>query len=88
MIATGPLGGHSVETGLVVASRDPLAADVVGARLLGFEPQAVRHLWEAARWKLGVADTDEMDFPRLSLDGAIRLFTRAAYGEELSFQHA
>src|SRR5918912_4328565 len=35
MIATGPLGGHAVETGLVIASTDALAADVVGARLLG-----------------------------------------------------
>jgi hypothetical protein len=26
---------------------DPLAADVVGAKLLGFQVQAVRHLWEA-----------------------------------------
>lgn len=48
MIGTGPLGGHVVETGLVIASTDALAADVVGARLLGFQPQAVRHL-EAGR---------------------------------------
>ena len=34
MIATGPLGGYAVETGIVVASTDPVAADVVGARLL------------------------------------------------------
>jgi len=27
-----------------------VAADVVGAKLLGFRPQAVRHLWEAAGW--------------------------------------
>jgi uncharacterized protein (DUF362 family) len=42
MIATGPLGGHTFETGLVIASTDALAADIVGARLLGFRPQAVR----------------------------------------------
>ena len=30
MIATGPLGGHAVETGMVIASTDPLAADAVG----------------------------------------------------------
>jgi uncharacterized protein (DUF362 family) len=87
MIATGPLAGHAVETGVVIASRDAISADVVGARLLGFRPQAVRHLWEACRWKLGEADTDRMDFPCLALDDAIKIFTRAAYGEELSFQH-
>ena len=31
-------------------------ADVVGAKLLGFQVQAVRHLWEAGR--LGVGETE------------------------------
>src|SRR2546429_7702490 len=53
MIGTGPLGGHAVETGLVIASTDALAADVVGAKLFGFGAQAVRHLWEASRLGLG-----------------------------------
>lgn len=52
MVGTGPLGGHAVETGLVIASRDAVAADVVGARLLGFRVQAVRHLWEAKQCRL------------------------------------
>jgi uncharacterized protein (DUF362 family) len=86
MIATGPLGGHAVETGLVIASTDPLAADVVGAHLLGFSPQAVRHLWEAERLGLGETDTDEMEFPAMSLKQAIEAFTEAAYGERLTFE--
>ncbi len=88
MIATGPLGGHAVETGLVIASTDPVAADVVGARLLGFTPQAVRHLWEAGRLGLGETDTEKMEFPALSLRQAIEAFTEAAYGERLTFDHA
>lgn len=87
MIGTGPLGGHAVETGLVIASTDALAADVVGARLLGFDPQAVRHLWEAGRLGLGELDTDKMTFPGLSLRQAIEAFTTAAYGERLTFEH-
>lgn len=87
MIATGPLGGHAVETGLVVASTDPLAADTVGARLLGFKPQAVRHLWEAGRLRIGESDEDQMRFPRMSLRDAIEAFTLAAYGERLTFEH-
>jgi uncharacterized protein (DUF362 family) len=86
MIATGPLGGHVVETGLVIASTDALAADVVGAHLLGFSPQAVRHLWEAERLELGETDTDRMEFPALSLQQAIEAFTEAAYGERLTFE--
>jgi uncharacterized protein (DUF362 family) len=88
MIGTGPLGGHVVETGLVIASADPVAADVVGARLLGFRPQAVRHLWEAGRLGLGETDTDKMKFPGLGLRQAIEAFTAAAYGEQLTFEHA
>jgi uncharacterized protein (DUF362 family) len=88
MIGTGPLGGHAVETGLVIASTDPLAADVVGARLLGFDVQAVRHLWEARRLGLGEADLSRLEFPGLSLQDAIKAFTTAAYGETLTFSHA
>ena len=88
MIATGPLGGHAVETGIVIASTDPLAADVVGAQLLGFTPQAVRHLWEAQRLGLGEADPEQMQFPALSMKEAIERFTEAAYGERLTFEHA
>lgn len=88
MIATGPLGGHAVETGIVIASTDPLAADVVGAKLLGLGVQAVRHLWEAARLGVGESDIDQMEFPALSLAEAIERFTEKAYGQRLTFQHA
>jgi uncharacterized protein (DUF362 family) len=88
MIGTGPLGGHVVETGLVIASCDPLAADVVGARLLGFTVQGVRHLWEAARLRVGESDLDRMEFRGLSMSEAIGAFTEAAYGKRLTFDHA
>src|SRR5437763_10697207 len=88
MIASGPLGGHAVETGLVIASADALAADVVGARLLGFNMQAVRHLWEADGRGLGESDTERMEFPVMSLREAIEAFTEAAYGERLTFESA
>ena len=84
MIGTGPLGGHPVETGLVIASTDALAADVVGAHLLGFELQAVRHLWEAGRLGVGETSTQAMAFPAMSLQQAYEAFTAAAYGDRLS----
>jgi uncharacterized protein (DUF362 family) len=86
MIATGPLGGHAVETGLVIASTDAVAADAVGAKLLGFGAQAVRHLWEAGRLGLGETDTEKMEFPAMSMREAIEAFTEAAYGERLTFE--
>jgi uncharacterized protein (DUF362 family) len=70
------------------ASTDPLAADVVRARLLGFDIQAVRHLREAQRLCVGETDTSSTTFPGLSLREAIETFTAAAYGEKLTFEHA
>jgi hypothetical protein len=85
MIATGPLRGHAVETGITIASTDALAADVVGAHLLGFTPQAVRHLWEAARLGIGESFLDRVEFRGLTLKEAIGTFTEAAYGKRLDF---
>jgi uncharacterized protein (DUF362 family) len=68
MIGTEPLGGHTFETGLCITSDDALAADVVGARLLGFDVDAVHHLWEAARLGVGESDVSRMAFPAMSLE--------------------
>jgi len=88
MIATGPTGGIPVETGIVVASTDALAADVVGARLLGFEVQGVRHLWEAGRLGIGETDMDAMEFPAMSFEEAALAFTEAAYGKAVTLRGA
>jgi uncharacterized protein (DUF362 family) len=87
MVASGPIGGFTAETGLVIASTDDLAADVVGAQILGFSLQAVRHLWEASRLGPGVADIAQVDFPALSMKAAIKAFTKKMYGRELTFEH-
>lgn len=84
MVGTGPLGGVPVESGLVIASQDPLAADVVGADILGFDVQAVRHLWEAARLRIGESHTEQMRFPGLSPSEARAEFSRRAYGRAIS----
>jgi hypothetical protein len=48
----------------------------------------VRHLWEAARLGIGESDVQKMRFPMLSLRDAIGVFTEAAYGTKLDFEHA
>jgi uncharacterized protein (DUF362 family) len=85
MIGIGPPGGLTVETGLVIASTDPLAVDVVGAKLLGFQVQAVGYLWEAARLGVGETGIDKMEFPSLSLHDAFGVFTAATYGKPLKW---
>ena len=84
MIGTGPLGGIPVESGLVIASLDALAADVVGAGVLGFDTQAVRHLWEAAKLGLGESDPSAMRFPGMTPEDALAEFSRRAYGRPIS----
>jgi uncharacterized protein (DUF362 family) len=88
MIATGPTGGIPVETGLVIASTDAVAADCVGARLLGFSAQAVRHLWEAGKLGLGEANLEKMDFAAMNFEDAAKAFTKAAYGRAITLSGA
>ena len=47
MQGDGPIIGDPVQSGVVVVSRDPVAADVTGARLMGMDLEKVEYLMEA-----------------------------------------
>ncbi len=82
MIGTGPTNGMAVDTpGLIIASTDPLAADVIGARLLGFLPQAVCYLYGLYKDGIGEAKPENMDIKGISLVEAEKIFSKAAYGK-------
>ena len=89
MIGKGPIGGKAVETGLVLAGRNPVSVDTVGAYLLGFETLGVQHLHQAVQMGLGAPYSDpqrEGEPGRLKIKGidveeAAKIFRRAAYGE-------
>lgn len=57
MQGDGPIMGEPVPTGVVVVSRDGVAADVTAARLMGMEPEKVGYLMEAGRF-LGQARSE------------------------------
>ncbi len=57
----GELGGRPVPYGLMIFSEDPVAADAVGAHVLGYDPLAIRHLRLAQEMGLGVADLDRIE---------------------------
>ena len=58
---TGPIFGKAVDTpGLIIAGTDPVAADCIGARLLGFLPQAVNYLYMLYKDNLGEAEPQKM----------------------------
>ncbi len=49
----GPMYGTAVKTGLLLFADNTVAADALGARLMGFDPQRIRHISIAARAGLG-----------------------------------
>lgn len=89
MIGSGPIGGKAVETGLVVAGRNAVSVDTVGAFLLGFETLGVQHLHQAVQLGLGIpySDSEKEGSPgKLKIVGtpvaeAAKVFQRAAYGQ-------
>lgn len=84
MIGTGPSEGKAVNTqGLVIASTDPVAADAIGGRLLGFLPQAIQYLYRLYLDRVGEADPQNMDIRGLTLEEAESIFSMAAYGQEV-----
>ncbi|MDK2564056.1 DUF362 domain-containing protein [Romboutsia sedimentorum] len=82
MIGTGPTNGMAVDTpGLIIASTDPLAADAIGARLLGFLPQAVCYLYGLYKDGIGEVKPENMDIKGIDLVEAEKIFSKAAYGK-------
>lgn len=83
MIGTGPSSGKSVDTpGLVIASTDPVAADAIGARLLGFLPQAVAYLYGLYNDKVGEARIEKMQMKGIDIVEAEKIFSKAAYNDK------
>jgi len=85
MIGTGPIFGQAVDTpGLIIASTDPVAADSIGARLLGFSPQGVAYLYGLYKDGLGEANPINMTIKGLDLIESEKIFSKAAYGNKES----
>jgi uncharacterized protein (DUF362 family) len=59
MQGNGPITGTPVHVGAVVVANDPVAADVVGAGLMGVDPERLPYLVEAGKF-LGQGDQDRI----------------------------
>jgi uncharacterized protein (DUF362 family) len=79
MVGTGPSGGIPVHTGIVLCGTDPVAVDTVGARLLGFKPQAVYYLYDCINNGIGVGEVEQMNFKGIPLTDAEKIFSTAVY---------
>lgn len=60
MQGDGPINGDPIASGVVVVSRDCVAADVTAARLMGVDPEKVEYLMEAGRF-LGQARSERIE---------------------------
>lgn len=84
MIGTGPSDGKVVDaSGLIIAGTDPIATDTIGARLLGFLPQAVQYLYALYRQGVGIAEPEKMDIRGIGLEEGERIFSKAAFNQEI-----
>jgi hypothetical protein len=55
----GPTEGSPKRTGVVVASKDPVAADIVGAKIIRVKPSSIKYLNYAA--KKGIGNMDKIE---------------------------
>jgi len=84
MIGTGPSTGKAVDSpGLIIAGTDPVAVDTIGARLLGFLPQAVYYLYILYKNGVGEAKPENMELKGISLEEAEKIFSLSAYNQEI-----
>jgi uncharacterized protein (DUF362 family) len=58
MEGDGPVDGSPVEMKVAIASTDPLKADGVAARLIGFEPEDIGYLYYLGQEKMGEYSLD------------------------------
>jgi uncharacterized protein (DUF362 family) len=56
----GPMYGEAVKTNMVLVSDNTVAADAMGARLMGFEPRKVQHIAIAEKSGLGSTKLEDM----------------------------
>lgn len=84
MIGTGPTKGLARHTGLVICGTDAISVDTIGARLLGFKPEAIQYLDLCDQLKIGVTDVKQMHLVGLDLPTAEERFSQAVYGEMMA----
>jgi len=75
----GEIHGDPVGTELLIASRDLVAADAVGARVMGFEEGEVLHITLAGELGLGKASWNEIELHGPAIEQVRRPFRRAPW---------
>lgn len=77
------IAGNPLQTNVVIAGRDVVAVDTVGALVMGLDPQAVPHLPMAAKLGLGVTDVNEVSMVGTALGDARVCFRQVPPSQRL-----
>lgn len=64
MQGRGPINGYPINLNVLLASRDPVALDATGMRLIGLDPHASQHVVHGSRIGIGQVDAD-----KIAIDG-------------------
>ncbi|WP_461207748.1 DUF362 domain-containing protein [Clostridium sp. DL1XJH146] len=84
MIGTGPSKGIAKNTNYVLASMDAVAIDTIGARVMGYRPQAINYLFRCAKEELGQSIIENIDLKGVKLVELEKEVSKIAYGQEFS----
>jgi len=69
--------GNPVEMNLVIAGKDPVAVDAVGAAVMGIPPSEVKHLRLAEEKGLGTTDLNQIEVVGEPIEGVKKKFKRS-----------
>lgn len=74
MEGRGPTSGDPVEINLIIASKDPVAADAVASTIMGFSPEKIKHIKLAAERGLGLMDLNRIKILNEPIENVKRRF--------------
>jgi uncharacterized protein (DUF362 family) len=80
MEGNGPISGVPVESGVLVFADDPVAADAVGASLMGLDPEQIPYIAEAGRF-LGQVDRSRIEQRGEDPDRLTKVFSPPPRGQ-------
>jgi uncharacterized protein (DUF362 family) len=66
--------GNPLEMNLVIAGKDPVAVDTVGAAVMGVDPKTVKHLVFAEQKSLGINDLNQIEVLGKKIDSVKKKF--------------
>jgi uncharacterized protein (DUF362 family) len=80
----GPLGGSPVKMDLIIAGRDVVAVDAVGAAIMGYDPKRIRAIALAGNQALGESDLAKITVKGRPIDSVKRFFAYARWDARLT----